>query len=116
AAQIYTSGEGMTGGSEMAAQVGNAIVVAYGAVRRARIIVASTVLGHIEIRIAILVAQADQPLGKSACVDRPAHRRETRAGRRGAEPGSKKAFRRVPDVHRRIVVDAEIVGGLSHGG
>ena len=56
AAQICTSGERATGSSEVGAQIGDAVVIAYEAVRCAPIIVASAVLGYIEVEIAILVA------------------------------------------------------------
>src|SRR5215470_19083661 len=114
AAQFYPGGEGAAGGGEVLAQISDAIVVVYGAVRRERIVVASAILGHVEVRIAVAVAQADQLFGEGARVDRPADRRKARAGRRRAEPRAKEALRRVHDVHRRVVIDAEIVDGLSH--
>src|SRR5262249_15560881 len=114
AAQLYPGGEGAAGGGEVLAQISDAIVVVYGAIRRERIVVAGAVLGHVEVRVAVAVAQADQLFGEPARVDRPAHRREARAGRRRAERRAEEALRRVHDVHRRVVIDAEIVDGLSH--
>src|SRR5262249_28661968 len=86
AAQFRTGGERAAGGREVVAQIGDAVVVVYGAVRRERIVVARAVLGHVEFGIAVAVAQADQLFGEPLRVDRPAHRREARAGRRRAEP------------------------------
>src|SRR5215831_12737112 len=81
AAQFYPGGNRAAGGGEVLAQISDAIVVVYGAICRERIVVASTVLGHIEVRVAVAVAQADQFFGEGARIDRPAHRREPRAGR-----------------------------------
>src|SRR5215831_14044465 len=66
AAQFCTGGERAAGGGEVLAQIGDAIVVVYGAIRRERIVVASAVLGHIEVRVAVAVAQADQLFGEPA--------------------------------------------------
>src|SRR2546430_9444452 len=78
AAQFCTLGERAAGGGEVLAQISDAVVVVYGAVRRQRIVVASAVLGHVEVRVAVAVAQADQLFGEPPCIDRPAHRREAR--------------------------------------
>src|SRR6266699_222845 len=66
AAQFCAGGERAAGGREVLAQIGDAIVVVYDAVRRERIVVASAVLGHIELGIAVAVAQADQRFGEPA--------------------------------------------------
>src|SRR6516165_6990689 len=116
AAQFYPGGERAAGGGEVLAQISDAIVVVYGAIRRERIVVARAVLGHVEVRVAVAVAQADQLFGEAARVDRPAHRREARAGRRRAEPCAEEALRCMHDVHRRVVIDAKIVDRLSHRG
>src|SRR6266478_722539 len=79
AAQLCTGGERAAGGGEVLAQISDAIVVVYGAVRRQRIVVASAVLGHVEVRVAVAVAQADQLFAEPARIDRPAHRREARS-------------------------------------
>src|SRR5262245_20138461 len=56
AAQFYTGGECAARGGEVLAQIGDAIVVVHDAIRRERIVVASAVLRHIEVRIAVAVA------------------------------------------------------------
>src|SRR5215831_9905075 len=66
AAQFDTGGERAAGGSEVLVKIGDAIVVVHGAVRRERIVVASAVLRHIEVGIAVAVAQADQLFGEPA--------------------------------------------------
>src|SRR5262249_38399013 len=60
AAQFCTGGERAAGGSEVVTQIGDAVVVVYDAVRRERVVVASAVLGHVELGIARAVAQAGQ--------------------------------------------------------
>src|SRR5580693_411858 len=52
AAQLCAGGERAAGGGEVLAQISDAVVVVYGAVRRQRIVVASAVLGHVEVRVA----------------------------------------------------------------
>src|SRR5215831_17972044 len=64
AAQVCAGGE-RARGSEVLAQIGDAIVVVNDAICRERIVVASAVLRHIEVRIAVAVAQADQFFGES---------------------------------------------------
>src|SRR5215468_9592621 len=53
AAQFDTCGERAAGGGEVLAQISDAVVVVHGAVRRERIVVASAVLGHVEVQLAV---------------------------------------------------------------
>src|SRR5262249_46937247 len=55
ATQFYTGGECAARGGEVLAQIGDAIVVVHDAIRRERIVVASAVLRHIEVWIAVAV-------------------------------------------------------------
>ena len=62
------------------------------------VVVAGAVLGDIDFRIAVMVAQADQRVGQPAGVDRPAEGGKAHAGRHRAEPGAEQALRRFRDT------------------
>src|SRR5262249_9290246 len=88
----------------MFAKVSGRFVVGPRAVGRDAVDIASAVLGDIDLRIAVVVAQADKYVVQSACIDRPAHRGKAHAWQRRAEPGAERAFRRLLHPGWRVVI------------
>src|SRR5208283_253696 len=94
AAQLDAIGERAARGGKMIAQIGDTVVVVHGAIRRDRIVVAGTVLGHVDFRIAVTVAQAMERVGEAARVDRPTEGGKARPGWHRAEPRPEQVLRR----------------------
>src|SRR5690348_8853365 len=63
-----------------------------------------------------MVPQTGQLLGKRARINQPTHRGNRHPRWRGAEPSAKETLWCVRDVHRRIVINTEVVEWLLHRG
>src|SRR4029453_2953247 len=71
AAQLNASRKGILLGSKMSAQIGYTVDVSFSAVSSHQIIEARSVLSHVYLGVAIMIAQANQPLSQTGGIDRP---------------------------------------------